>query len=110
MDIMETVEITMFQTVSTCNATGIVYGHRLEIDGRCLTVACTFAAFLAFVFIETDFQPRETGEETENGSHGTDGIAIGATAPPCKITDNQQRGQGNDECGQVSYVLAINVF
>ena len=98
--IMQRVKIALLQTVPANHATAVVHLHRLEIDARSLAVARTLAALLAFALIKPDLQPGETGKETENGTHRTDGIAISSTTSPSQCHQHNQCHQGNDKGGQ----------
>ena len=76
---MQCVELAFVQTVAAHHATAVVHVAGAEIDSRSLAVFLAQAALLAFALVQTYFQQRETGQETEGGAHRTHGVAVGAS-------------------------------
>ena len=69
----------------------------LEVDARGFTIPGTERAVVALVSVNLYAQPRESGQEREQRTHRTDGVAIGASSPPSQHYEQHQRCYGNDE-------------
>ena len=70
------------------------------IDAGCFAVFRTHRAVLALISIETDFQKGETGEERQDSTHRTDGVAVSASPSPCQHKEHHKGDGGNDEYRQ----------
>ena len=90
-------ELTFPDAVTTNHAAAIIHTMRLIVDTGGLAVLRAHRAVLALILIEADLQPREAGEETQDGTDGTDGIAVGTPTSPGQHQKHHQRHGGNDK-------------
>ena len=84
-------ELATIYTITTDYATVIIDTVSLEVNTGSLTVLGAKRTILALIYIETDFQPRETREEGEHRSHRTDCITIGTATAPSQDKEHHQR-------------------
>ena len=96
-------------TVATHYATAVVDGVVLVVNAGGLAVAGAESALDALVGIDLNFQPAKARKESEEGSDGADGVAIGAAVLPGERNDNRQADERQDECGHAfeQYFMAV---
>ena len=81
-------------TVATHHTPAHVHSMGLAVDAGTLATACTQATTVATVCIKDRTIQRLAGEETQNGAHGTNGVAPSTSATPCQYAYNQQSQNG----------------
>ena len=82
MPILQRPKLATLDAVATDHAAQGVNGVCLIVYAGSLTVLRTQRAVLALVYIEVHLQPRELRKDAQQGTHRTDGVAIGATIAP----------------------------
>ena len=94
---MQGVVFAGVQAVHARHAAAVVDAMVLVVDAGGLAAARTEAAIPALLRVEHWTEQRETGEESQDRSHGTDRIAIGASVPPCQHGQHDQCQRGDNE-------------
>ena len=87
---MQGVVFAGVQAVHARHAAAVIDAMVLVVDAGGLAAARTEAAIPALLRVEHRTEQRETGEESQDRSHGTDRIAIGASVPPCQLESAAQ--------------------
>ena len=82
--------MTFVQTVHASHATASVHRVVLHVDASRLAVAGTKGTAVAFLLVDGDAEQGKAGEESQQGTHRTDGITIG-TAVACRQHDDQHQ-------------------
>ena len=94
---MQGVVFAGVQAVHARHAAAVIDAMVLVVDAGGLAAARTEAAIPALLRVEHRTEQRETGEESQDRSHGTDRIAIGASVPPCQHGQHDQCQRGDNE-------------
>ena len=66
--------VAFADTVAAHDAACIVYFVVLRVDAGCFAASGAESAADAFVGVDVEFEPRETGEEAQKGADGADEI------------------------------------
>ena len=90
----------VFEAVHTGHATAVINFMRRRVDTRRLAVAGAELASVALRGVETRFEQRVAGEESQHRAHRTDRITIGAAAAPRKNKQHGERHDGNKQRGE----------
>lgn len=101
---MQRVELALVGAIKANHTTRIVDPAVFNIDRPTLTVLLTEATVLTFVFVELDAKYRESREETEDGAHGTNRVAISSAVEECQDPKDEHHHPGNDAEGHVAHV------
>ena len=106
---MQRPELAGVDAVEAVHAAGVVDLVLGDIDAGGLALVLTLLAVLALFRVDDRAEHGETGEETQRGSHGADGVAVGASVLPGQHDHDDECDDGNDESGQAPqpYFLLI---
>ena len=85
------------QAIETGYATAVIDRVRLAVDARRFAFRSAYAATVAVVLVDPDFEQRVFAQETQQRADRTDRIAVRATVFPCQKTDDSERGQCDDK-------------
>ena len=91
---------TDIQAVHACHAAGVVDAVVLEVYARCLAGTGAESAGIALAGVYDRLEPGEAGDVAQHGPYGAEGVAIGASVPPGKDEEDDERCQGNEEGGE----------
>ena len=75
----------------------VVDGFVVDIDTHGFAAFLTLAAATAFLAVDADAEERVLAEETQQRSHGADGVAPEASPEEADDEDNHQRNDGDDQ-------------
>ena len=74
--------LAVLYAIHTCHTTAIVDAVVLGVDTRCLALLGTSLAAVALAEVDLRAEKGETREKAQYSAHGTDGVAICASAQP----------------------------
>ena len=97
MNIRNGVLGTVADAVHAGHAAAVVYLVVCDVYAGSLAVALALAAADAPVCVNYWLEPRETGQEAQEGTHRTYCVAPGTAVPPCQHGNQHQHHCGDDE-------------
>ena len=103
MRVAERITVAFLQTIAARNAARIVNGMVCSIDTSRLATAFAEVATIAFIGINTHFEPRETRQKTEHSAHRADGVAVGAPIAPSENEQHYKGGQRDTESNPTAH-------
>ena len=93
-------ELALVYAVAADYAAGVIDCVVLEVYTRCFAGTGAGRAVAALLGIEINLEERPAGKESEDGSYGADGVAIGAASDPSQHADKEKCDGCDDECRQ----------
>ena len=97
MPVMNRVLGAFADAIHAGHATAVVYLMVGDVDARGLAVAFAEFAADALGAIDDGLEPREAGQEAEQGSDRAYRVAIGAAVAPCQDNDNHESSRCNQK-------------
>ena len=89
--------------VAAGHAPRIIDEAVLAVDAGGLAVLGAETAFHAFLFVNVHLEPGEPAKETQEGAHGADVVAVGASVAPRENDDDHEGHCRDDEGGQTAH-------
>ena len=74
--------LAVLYAIHTCHTTAIVDAVVLGVDTRSLALLGTSLASIALRRVDNGTEKGEAQEKAQYSAHGTDGVALCASAPP----------------------------
>ena len=87
----------LVHAVHAGHAAAVIDAVVFHVDARSLAAAGAEVALHTLVRVDDGLEPRPAGHEAQHRAHGTDGVAVGASAAPGQHGDDHESDHGDEE-------------